>query len=222
MTNRINACGYCRFLVCAAAVCCTLFCAAAETISFRADRMSGKNSDAGDSSLLEGNAFIKTKDMEISADTIELSGDDFRFIAASGTVSGKNTSSGLEFTCGSMRYDRESEIAWLEDTVHLIDTENDTVADAQIVEYNQNTDVAVLQIGVQLVQDTTTCTSEFAIYRKQQQLLEMSGNPQVVRDKDTFRAQEITVNLDTEEISLDGRVSGTVTDSGQESEEASP
>lgn len=192
--------------------------ALAETISFKADRMSGKSTDSADYSKLDGNAFIQTKDLEITADTIELSGHDFRFVTASGNILGKNTESGMEFTCGKMNYDRESEIAWLEDTVHLIDTENNVIADAQIIEYNQKTDIAVLQIGVKLIQDDTTCTSEFAIYRKKQQLLEMSGNPQVIQGKDTFRAQEIIVNLDTEEIVLDGRVSGTVTNAEKKSE----
>ena len=46
-------------------------------------------------------------------------------------------------------------------------------------------------------------------------MLEMTGNPQVVRGKDTFRAQEITFNLDTEEITLDGRVRGSVTETSE-------
>ena len=41
----------------------------------------------------------------------------------------------------------------------------------------------------------------------------MSGNPKIVQGKDTFRAQEITLNLESQEITLDGRVRGTVTDS---------
>ena len=43
----------------------------------------------------------------------------------------------------------------------------------------------------------------------------MTGNPQVVQGDDTFRAQEIIFNLDTEEITMDGRVQGTVTEDGE-------
>ena len=44
----------------------------------------------------------------------------------------------------------------------------------------------------------------------------MTGNPQVVQGENTFRAQEIILNLDTDEITMDGRVQGTVTEEGDE------
>ena len=47
----------------------------------------------------------------------------------------------------------------------------------------------------------------------------MNGNPKIIRGKDTFRAQEISLNLDTQEITLDGRVRGTVTDSKETKKE---
>ena len=40
----------------------------------------------------------------------------------------------------------------------------------------------------------------------------MSGNARITQGEDTFRAQQITLNLDTQEISLDGRVKGSVVD----------
>ena len=70
-----------------------------------------------------------------------------------------------------------------------------------------------MQIAITLKQKDNTCTSAYAIYRKKAQMLEMSGNPKIVQGKDTFRAQEITLNLESQEITLDGRVRGTVTDS---------
>jgi lipopolysaccharide export system protein LptA len=74
--------------------------------------------------------------------------------------------------------------------------------------------VATLLIAIELMQKDSVCTSEFAVYRKQEQMLEMNGNPKIVRKDDVFQAREISFNLDTEEIILDGRVQGKVTDSG--------
>ena len=178
----------------------------AETINFSADYMKGTAGSKTDSTTLEGNAFVKTDTMEIKADSIELSGDDFRFITAQGNVKGSNSESKLEFDCGRMKYDRKTKIASLEDSVHLVDTANNVSADAQIIEYNQDSETAIMQIAITLKQKDNTCTSAYAIYRKKAQMLEMSGNPKIVQGKDTFRAQEITLNLD-------GRVRGTVTDS---------
>lgn len=185
----------------------------AEKITFSADSMSGIAGDKATKTSLIGHAFVKTADMEISADEITLDGDDFRFITAVGTVSGKNTKSNMDFTCGKMSFDRTTEVALIEDTVHLVDNENNVTIDAQLIEYNQKTEIAVMQINVTLKQKDNTCTSAYAVYRKKAQMLEMSGNPKIVQGDDTFRAQEITLNLDTQEITLDGRVSGTVTDS---------
>ena len=189
----------------------------AEKITFSADSMIGSASDKSDYTKLEGNAVVKTESMEIAADTIELKGEDFRYIIATGTIKGSNTESKLNFTCDKMTYDRDTKIATFENTVHLVDAEHDVTADAQLIEYNQNTEIAVMQIGVSLKQKDNTCTSAYAIYRKSAQLLDMSGNPKIIQGDNTFRAQTITLNLDTQEITLDGRVQGSVSSKGNTS-----
>ena len=209
-------------------LCCVLLGAAAllplpaEKISFQADSMSGVSGQTNEQTVLSGNASVITETMEIAADTIELSGTDFRFITATGQVSGTNTESQLQFTCSSMRYDRTTKIAILQDSVHLVDVENDVTADAELIEYNQTTDIAVMQIQVTLVQKDNTCTAAYAVYQKEAQLLTMTGNPQIVQGTDTFRAQEIQLNLDTQEIKLDGRVKGSVTTKDSQTAVPSP
>lgn len=187
-----------------------IFC---EEITFTADFMSGTAGSKTDTTTLEGNATVQTSSMNISADAIELSGEDFRFITATGTVSGSITESQMNFTCGKLKYDRQTKVAQLEDAVHLVDVANEVTADAQIIEYNQNSETAVMQIEITLTQKDNVCTSAFAIYKKSEQKLEMSGNPKIQQGTDSFRAQEITLNLETQEITLDGRVKGTVSDS---------
>ena len=68
-----------------------------------------------------------------------------------------------------------------------------------------------MQISVTLKQDNSTCTAAYVIYKKNEQMLKMSGNPQVQQGSDVFRAQEIELDLNTKEITLDGRVKGSVT-----------
>lgn len=193
----------------------------AEKILFSADAMSGKTGSKSDATTLNGNAWVKTETMEIKAETITLSGENFRYITAGGTVDGTNTESMLDFTCGNMKYDRTTKLARLEDNVHMVDTENDVTADAQIIEYDQNTQIATMQINVSIKQKDNTCTAAYAIYRKGKQTLEMTGNPKIVQGEDSFRAQEISLNLDTQEIKLDGRVSGQVADSKKSDKESS-
>lgn len=184
----------------------------AEKISFHADKMTGSTKkNSSDVTTLSGHAVIVTENMELNADTIEISGKNFRYIKASGNISGKIKDSQMDFTCGNMTYDRVKKTVMLQNSVHLVDSKNNVVADAEIIDYSQNTEIAVLQINVIMVQGKNTCTAAHAIYRKKEQTLTMSGNPTVQQGNDMFRAQEIQLNLDTEEITLDGRVRGSVT-----------
>ena len=192
----------------------------AEKISFSAGTMSGQAGDSSATTTLSGGAFIQTSSIEVSADEIELSGDDYRFINARGNISGKNLETKMEFTCDSMSYDRETKVAVLQGNVHLIDLDNDVKADAQIIEYNQNTNIAVLQIDINLTQKKNVCTGSYAVYQKNEQMLEISGNAQVKQDEDVFRAQQITLNLDTQNITLSGNVKGSVTETKKTEEAA--
>lgn len=203
-----------------ALVLCLLFTAGAfaEKITFSAGNMSGQAGDSSATTTLTGGAFIQTSSMEISADQIELSGDDYRFINATGNISGKNLETKMEFTCDSMSYDRQTKVAVLQGNVHLVDLENDVKADAQIIEYSQNTNIAVLQIDINLTQKKNVCTGSYAVYQKNEQMLEISGNAQVKQDQDVFRAQQITLNLETQNITLSGNVKGSVTESAKKEE----
>lgn len=182
----------------------------AEKIQFTANQMSGVAGNKNSMTSLKGNAKVITKNMIINADYIELSGKDFRIIKAVGNITGKNTESNLDFTCGKLLYDRETKIATLKDDVKLVDTDNDVVAKAQIIEYDQNSEIAIMQIQINLTQKDNVCTSAYAIYRKTEQILEMNGNPKIVQKGDTFRAQAITLDMNSQEITLSGRVKGSV------------
>lgn len=192
-------------VLCTASLC-------AEKISFSAGSMKGIVGDKSDTTELSGGAYVLTESMEISADSIKMSGKDFRFIEASGTVKGKNSEAELEFECGSLKYDRETKIAELFDSVSLTDVKNNVTATAQMIEYNQTSDIAVMQMEIELKQKDNVCKGAYAVYRKKDQMLELSGNAQIKQGDDSFRAQEITLNLDSQEITLDGRVKGSIVD----------
>lgn len=187
-----------------------------EEIIFSGDSMQGSVSNSKDSlkqnsTILSGNALVKTSTMEIRADSIELTGNDFDIIKATGNIKGTNSESEIEFTAQTLEYNRETKIVVLSGGVELKDIKNDVTAKAQIIEYDQNTDVAIMQIEVELKQKQNVCTGAYSVYRKQEQTLELSGNASVKQSEDTFRAQYISFNMDTEEIVMDGNIRGTVT-----------
>ncbi len=191
-------------------VLCFAFPVAGETVMFRADSMTGNSGKDGEFARLTGHASITTESVEIFADTIELSGTDYRYIKAIGNVSGTNIKEKIDFTCAEMLYDRQLKLSNMQDTVHLVDRANETVANAQLMEYDEKTGAVVMQISVAMQQKDNVCTGSYAIYNTQTRKLFLSGNPQIVQGEDTFRAQEIVLDLDTNEVTLDGRVRGAV------------
>lgn len=188
----------------------------AEKIVFSASSMTGKTGDSSSTTSLKGDAYILTESIEIRAESIELSGEDYRYIKAEGGISGKNLESEMEFHCDSLEYDRITKLAVLNGNVTLVDIENDVRASAQRIEYNQENDIAVLQIGVSLTQKENVCSGAYAVYHKKEQLLEISGNAQVRQGEDVFRAQNIIFDMDTEDITLGGNVKGSVKDNKKE------
>ena len=184
----------------------------AEKIIFSANRMMGQAGNSNTTTTLSGNAYIKTESMEIQADDVELSGDNYRYIKASGNITGKNTKSNMDFTCDSLEYDRTTKVAILKGNVKLDDKENEVNAEAQVIEYNQDTEIAILQIQIKLTQKDNVCSGSYAIYYKESQLLELSGNAQVKQKEDVFRAQNITLDMNTQDITLGGNVKGKVTE----------
>ena len=194
----------------------------AEKIVFSANRMTGQAGNTNTKTSLSGNAYVKTASMEIQADELELSGDEYRYIKATGHIVGKNLEANMDFTCDALEYDRTTKIAELRGNVKLTDLDNDVTAEAQIITYNQQQDIAILQIKIKLLQKDNVCSGAYAVYYKETQLLELSGNAQVTQNEDTFRAQYITLNMKTQDITLDGNVKGKVTENAKkdESEEA--
>ncbi len=156
--------------------------------------MTGQAGNSSSTTVLEGEAFVQTDSIKIQADIIELSGDNYRNIIARGNVKGQNLTTNMEFDCNSLSFDRETKIATLQGDVNLEDKDNNVKAQAQIIEYNQDTDTAILQIKINLKQKDNECTGSYAVYLK----------------NDTFRAQHISLNMETQEITLDGNVRGSV------------
>ena len=101
---------------------------------------------------------------------------------------------------------------YLKNNVFLEDPENQLVAKAKIIEYDNKLEIATMQVNVEITHKDSVCYSTLAIYKKKDQLLDLSGNPKILQGKDTFSAQEITLNMNSEEILLDGKVSGYVID----------
>jgi len=192
-----------------------LFCifstAAADAFTFKADKMSGTKALGRETTLLTGNAEVKSDNLLLRADRIEIQGDDNQFIDCIGNVWGHEEEKDIIFLTDRLRYDRRLKIARLEGNSSLEDRENEIVARSRFIEYDDNNEMTVFQISVRLFKDDMVCRSAYAIYDRREKLLDLTGFPVVYKKDDEFRADKIRVDLDTDDVMMEGSVSGTIT-----------
>ena len=188
----------------------TAFGAGADTFSFKADQMSGTKAMGRETTILAGNAEVRSDSIILRANRIEIQGDNNQFIDCLGEVWGFEEEKNIIFQTDRLRYDRTRKIARLEGNSTLEDRENEVVAKGNFIEYDDKAEVTVLQIAVRLFKDDMVCRSEYAIYRRDEKLLDLSGFPVVFKKDDEFRADRIRVDLDTDDVSMEGAVSGTI------------
>jgi len=185
--------------------------AAADTFTFRADRMSGSRALGRETTILTGNAEVRSDSILLRADRIEIHGDDNQFIDCIGNVWGFEEDKNILFFTDRLRYDRQQKIARLEGNSTLEDRENEIVARARFIEYDDANEIAVFQISVRLFKDDMVCRSEHAVYNRRERLLDLTGFPVVYKKDDEFRADRIRVDLDTDDVTMEGSVSGIIT-----------
>ncbi|GHV69573.1 hypothetical protein AGMMS49928_12310 [Spirochaetia bacterium] len=181
-----------------------------DTFTFKANHMSGGKATGKEITILTGNAEVRSDNLLLRADRIEIQGDDNQFIDCTGNVWGMEEEKEILFQTDRLRYDRKLKIARLEGNSSLEDKKNEIVAKGRFIEYDDQTEITVFQISVRLFKDTMVCRSEYAVYRREEQLLELSGFPVVFKKDDEFRADRIRVDLDTDGVTMEGDVSGSI------------
>ncbi|GHV87262.1 hypothetical protein AGMMS50255_5580 [Spirochaetia bacterium] len=189
---------------------CSVPFAGADVFTFKADRMTGSRASGKEITILIGNAEVRSDNLLLKANRIELQGDDNQFIDCTGEVWGREEEKDILFLTDRLRYDRKLKIARLEGNSTLEDKKNEIVAKGRFIEYDDQAEVTVFQIGVRLFKEEMVCRSEYAVYRRTEKLLDLSGFPVVFKKDDEFRADRIRVDLDTDDVTMEGAVSGSI------------
>ncbi|MDF1569063.1 MAG: organic solvent tolerance protein OstA [Spirochaetaceae bacterium] len=183
----------------------------AETWRFAADQVSSTQGDQRNRTILDGNARVESDSMEIEALHIELGGEDFSLISGTGGILLNDKDKGLTVEARRFEYDRKAKIIRFREQVTLVDESEGIVIRCESLDLFEEEDLAVMQVSVRLIKEKTVCRGEFATFRRDVNILEISGRPVVWREDDEYRAQRITVNLDTDEIVMEGAVEGALT-----------
>jgi len=153
---------------------------------------------------------VVSGNLEIEADEIELWGKLLRFAACKGGVTVRDTKKGLVLRADSMEYDRNLKTSRFKGLCSLEDAGHGVTVRGGLFDYDETTERVVIQSGVRIFKGDLVCRSEFAVYERKPDTLELTGLPTVNKKRDVYQAGTIRVNLKTEDVLLEGRVSGTI------------
>ena len=188
-----------------------------QEISFTADRTSVALTEGRERTVLTGNARIETEDQIVTANEIEIWGEDFRFARARGSVTVLDTGNNIDLTSEELFLDRDSDRMQAQGAVILEDRENEIVVKGAYLELLDEGDTVIVQVGVRILREDLTTRSEFARFDRASGLLSLSGLPVAFWRGDEYRASRIVIDTERDEITLQGEVQGSVT-SGSEDE----
>ena len=190
-----------------------------ETFEFSSDSFSTVMARGREYTVLTGNAEIISDSTVIKSGRIELYGDEYKYARCSGRVGMEDNEKGIRINADSMVFNRKDDITRFEGGIVLEDLKNEVIVKGSYMEYSGDTETVIIQIGVRIFKDDMVSRSEFARYIRNDDILELSGMPLVYWKGDEYKALKITINLDSDEIFLEGSVSGTIYTEDEESDQ---
>lgn len=190
-----------------------------EQYSFSSDFLKSVMAEGKENTLLEGNVLVQSEKKKISADRVEILGKDFQFFICEGNVVVEDLEKDFTLSSDVFHYDNDNRIIRINGPSIMEDRENEMIIKCSYLENREKEDLIIMQVGVRILKEDLACRSEFAVYDRASNMLELTGLPVVYRKDDVFRASRITVNLDNDEISMEGVVQGSLLSKSEDDEE---
>ena len=186
----------------------------ASSISFSGGKSALSLKEGDKSFSLSDGAEVISGSIKIESDSIYLTGEDWRYVECKGKVVVKDTEKQIEIRTESLWYDREEEIIVISTWFEIDDGKENLYAQAGSLHYDIENEKLEMAMSVKLlrVSDNSVMTtqSEALKYNRKKELVILEGNSKVNWKDDNYSADVITVNLTNDEISLKGRIKGTI------------
>ena len=187
----------------------------ADNITFSGGESSVVLRNGRENVVLSDGAAVTVGSMRITADEITLSGENWRFVTCSGHACVIDSERGITISTSSIWYDRSAERILISSWYEVEDTTNEVSVTGASMEYSLSEERLQMDKDVTLLKDTDNngimrCSAESVIFSRSDNTLQLRGSAAVNWDGDRYEAEVISVDLDTESISLDGRIKGTI------------
>ncbi len=182
----------------------------AEEYEFSGDFLKSVMTKGEEITILEGNVLVGSDTKKISAGKVSIEGEDFDLFRCEGGVKVQDLERDLVITSETLMYDNKQKIVRIDGPSETEDKENSLIIKCGFLENREEENLIILQVGVRILKEDLACRSEFAVYFRDRNFLELTGMPVVYRKEDVFRASKISVDLDTDEILMEGLVQGSL------------
>ena len=191
----------------------TLF---ASEISFSGGYTKVSMQQGNKSVSLSGGAKVSTDQVDLSADSMKLYGENYRYVTCTGNVQANEHENGISFNSPDIFYDRQTGEVRSDSWIEIQDTKNQVSLSGAWFEYNMKTSIMKLQIMARIVkiaeEKLMVCRADDIVYNGKENTVTLRGNANVEWKDDSYKAAMIVVDLNTNDISLYGTISGAFND----------
>ena len=187
---------------------------AAEEISFNGgvSRMVLKNGK--ESVSLTGGASVKVGSLSITSDSMELTGSGWSTIRCNGNVRILDEERNMSIISSSLYYDRENDRILISSYFEIEDRGNELSASASHLEFDMKNETLILSGRVRMNKidgdDIVRIKAESISYDRNSERLEIRGGADVTYKGDSYQAELVVLDLENEEIRLDGNIRGSI------------
>lgn len=183
-----------------------------EPIKFSADKIDMKMSGETNTFELSGSAIIGNTDFSITADNITVFGKDATKLEAKSDVKLHDDKNGLTGTSFWLEYYRFTGKLKMSGNVEIINPKENLVARSSYLEIAKKGAPVVLRATVRIFQDKLFARADLAIYNRRSEQLQLIGNAYISQGGEIYKTDRTTINLKTKEITLEGGISGSMSD----------
>lgn len=187
---------------------------AAESITFKGGFTRAVMREGRETIMLTQGAVVETGTIRFEAQSIELVGPDSRYLVGTGSVRITDSQNNITITCNSISFDRQSEQLLVDGWVEIQDLANEVIATGAYLSYKRDEGIMTLQISAKLLRHTESgamvCRADSIEYDRTRMKLSLIGNASVQWKGDSYQASVTTVDLETDEIVMEGSIKGTV------------
>lgn len=182
----------------------------AEDFHFSGDHSFSVMREGSETTTIEGNVVIESDERLIKADYILIKGRNKKIFEGDGNVFIQDYSRNMIIQSDHFTYNEEDSSIRVEGNTVLEDRESEVLVKCLMLNFLQEEELAIMQLNVRIFKDDIICRSEYALFRRDEEILELSGAPVVYKGDDRYEADRIVVNLSNDEISMYGEITGSM------------